>query len=117
MQDASADQLGVFSQIRDYNDVVSVYNPEANVTSPVMTKYEKAKVLGIRTEQIARGARPMIDVPDNGVTMDGSDYKWTSADIAFEELLQKRTPFVIVRYMPDGTREYWRVRDMIVIRH
>jgi hypothetical protein len=58
----------------------------------------------------------MINIPENEVSMDGSDYKWTSADIAFEELLQKRTPFIVVRYMPDGTREYWRIKDMIVIK-
>lgn len=34
--------------------------------------------------------------------------------IANRELREKRLPLIIRRYMPDGTYEDWKVRDLIV---
>lgn len=34
--------------------------------------------------------------------------------IANRELREKRLPLTIRRYMPDGTYEDWKVRDLIV---
>lgn len=91
--------------VREFKDVMSSYDPSSNKTSPIITRYERAKLLGIRTEQIARGSKPMITVADDSVPC---------CDIAMEEMLQKKTPFVLVRNMPDGSHEYWKIKDMIV---
>jgi DNA-directed RNA polymerase subunit K/omega len=88
-------------------------NKKINRTSAVLTRYERAKLLGMRTEQIARGSVPMIDM-ESFVADRGEDAMWSSAEIALEEMLQKKTPFIIVRYLPDDTREYWRIKDMVV---
>jgi DNA-directed RNA polymerase subunit K/omega len=81
------------------------YDPSKNTTVPIMTRFERAKVLGMRTEQLARGAEPMIDVGDwNGRS---------PSDVAEEELAARATPFVLVRPMPNGKRELWRIRDLV----
>lgn len=93
-----------------FADIMAGYDPARNRTSCVMTRFEKAKVLGMRTEQIARGAPPLIDLAQ----LPPADR--TRADrVAAEELRQLKTPFVLGRNLPNGEREYWRIRDMIVM--
>lgn len=72
-------------------------------TLPILTRYEKARVLGERARQINAGASPMIEV--DPTLIDG--YL-----IALKELEQKRIPFIIQRPLPNGTSEYWRVSDL-----
>ena len=72
-------------------------------TLPIMTRYEKARILGERARQINSGASPMIDVEPT--LIDG--YL-----IALKELEQKRIPFIIQRPLPNGGSEYWRVNDL-----
>ena len=72
-------------------------------TLPILTRYEKARVLGERARQINAGASPMIEVEPT--LIDG--YL-----IALKELEQKRIPFIIQRPLPNGTSEYWRVSDL-----
>jgi DNA-directed RNA polymerases I, II, and III subunit RPABC2 len=70
------------------------------------TVYERTKVLGTRANQIADGARPFIVVPD---------HLTDPLEIAKLELEQRRLPFIIKRPMPDGTFEYWRLSDLMII--
>ena len=58
-----------------YNDILVNYDTLKinNVTQNVMTKFEKAKVLGIRSQQLAKGAKPLIDV--DGMTSVDWDLK------------------------------------------
>lgn len=72
-------------------------------TLPILTRYEKARILGERARQINAGASPMIEVEPT--LIDG--YL-----IALKELEQKRIPFIIQRPLPNGTSEYWRVIDL-----
>jgi len=87
--------------------VLERYAPENNTTFPVMTRFEKAKVLGLRTEQLARGADPMLDdiIPSSS----------SPSDIASAELDAKKTPYIIVRNLPNGSKEMWKIKDMIVL--
>ena len=72
-------------------------------TIPILTKYEKARVLGVRAKQIDMGAQPLIAVPPNVIR---------GYDIAVMELEQKRIPFIIRRPLPNGSCEYWKVEDL-----
>lgn len=74
-------------------------------TTEYLTKYEKARVLGIRAMQIANGAPVQIDI--------GSEVD--PLNIAEEELKQKKTPLIIRRILPDGTYEDVAVNELIVI--
>ena len=80
------------------------YNNE-KVTMPYMTKFEKAKILGIRAEMIASGDKPLIE---NIRSFDNA------YNIALEELKQKKIPLIIRRTLPNGTIEDWRVEEMIL---
>tara|TARA_B110000858_G_scaffold189347_1_gene235990 strand:- start:4586 stop:5251 length:666 start_codon:yes stop_codon:yes gene_type:complete len=75
---------------------------------PIMTKYEKARVIGMRTKQLNKSKimRPYVQV--DRLTMDNSI-------IAEMELNQKKLPFIIERPMPGGGVEYWNVKDLELI--
>ena len=75
-------------------------------TLPFLTRYERAKILGQRAKQINHGANPFVDVPAN--IIDGHT-------IALMELNQKKIPFIIRRPLPNGSSEYWKVKDLKVI--
>ena len=92
--------------IESYEDVLSSYDPTKNTTRPIMSKYEKAKIVGVRIQQIARGAETLVNVK----LLDHP----TVRDIVLAELDQKVLPFVVVRTLPNGVKEHWRVKDMIV---
>ena len=72
-------------------------------TLPILTKYEKAKVLGLRAKQINDGSDIFVEVPPN--IFDGYT-------IAQMELEQKKIPFIIRRPLPNGASEYWNVNDL-----
>lgn len=73
---------------------------------PFLSVFEHTKILGMRTNQLAQGARPYIVVPEHITNV---------LDIAKLELEQRRLPIIIKRHMPDGTYEKFRLSDMIVI--
>jgi DNA-directed RNA polymerase subunit K/omega len=74
-----------------------------HTTIPIITKYEKARIIGSRAEQINRGAPPTVHIePD---VIDGRV-------IAIIEFEQKQIPFIIARPMPSGGVEYWKISDL-----
>lgn len=73
---------------------------------PFLTVYERTKILGTRANQIADGARPFVKVPE---------HMTEPLEIAKLELEQRRLPFIIKRPMPDGTFEYWRLSDLMIL--
>ena len=72
-------------------------------TIPFLTKYERAKVLGLRSKQISNGSDTFIEVAPGII----SGFK-----IALEELNQKKIPFIIRRPLPNGGSEYWKLEDL-----
>ena len=79
---------------------------ELHRTLPFLTKFEKAKILGLRSKQLNEGAKPFIQTPPNVVT---------GYAIAIMELAAKKIPFIIRRPIPNGGSEYWRVSDLELI--
>ena len=75
-------------------------------SQPFLTQFEKTKILGFRTNQLAQGARPFVTVPEHVTSV---------LEIARLELEQRRLPYIIKRPITDGTFEYWRLTDMMVI--
>lgn len=92
--------------IEDFSDMVKNYDPSKNVTRRVLSRYELAKVIGMRMEQLARGAHPYVDTDKHNVK--------NIRDIVLVELKTKRLPFIITRSLPNGTKEYWRIDDLEV---
>ena len=61
-------------------------------TTPYMTKYERARILGTRALQISMNAPVLVDL--EGET--------DPLQIAIKELREKKIPLIVRRYMPDG---------------
>ena len=76
---------------------------ELHKTIPILTKYEKTRILGQRSKQIECGAVTMVQVPPNVID---------SYLIAKLELEQNKIPFIIRRPLPNGGMEYWYVSDL-----
>lgn len=76
---------------------------ELHKTIPILTKYEKTRVLGQRAKQIESGAVSLVQVPPNVID---------SYLIAKLELAQNKIPFIIRRPLPNGGMEYWYVSDL-----
>ena len=86
---------------------VGTQNGDPNHKSqPFLSQYEKTRILGFRTNQLAQGARAFIVVPPHIVN---------TLDIAKMELEQRRLPFIVKRPMPDGSFEYWRLSDLMIL--
>ncbi len=75
-------------------------------TYPFLTNFEKTKIIGLRANQISKGSVPFISVPKHITDV---------RDIARLELEQKRLPFIIKRPLPNGTFEYWRLSDLLIL--
>jgi DNA-directed RNA polymerase subunit K/omega len=75
-------------------------------SQPFLTQYEKTRILGFRTNQLAQGAKPFVAVPE---------YMKSTLEIARLELEQRRLPFLVKRPMPDGTFEYWKLSDLLIL--
>ncbi|ABW97920.1 rpabc6 (nucleomorph) [Hemiselmis andersenii] len=73
-------------------------------TLPFLTKYEKARILGARALQISMGAPLMIEI--EGET--------DALDIAAKELLKRKIPITLRRYLPNGTFEDWDLDELII---
>ncbi|CAM0140220.1 subunit common to RNA polymerases I, II, and III [Umbelopsis sp. WA50703] len=81
-----------------------VQESRERVTTPYMTKYERARVLGTRALQISLNAPVMIEL--NGES--------DPLVIAMKELREKKIPLIVRRFLPDNSYEDWHVKDLIV---
>ena len=103
-------------QQRNYDEIIAltkvVRNSKGTIvdplhtTMPILTKYEKARLIGSRAEQINRGAAPAIPVDEN--IIDGRV-------IAMMEFEKKAIPFIIARPLPSGAVEYWKLQDLEIL--
>ena len=75
------------------------------ITTPFMTKYERARILGTRAMQISRNAPVFVEL---------EPHETDPLLIAEKELREKKIPFIIRRYLPDGTYEDWPISDLII---
>lgn len=75
-------------------------------TIPILTKYEKTKILGMRVKQLNNGALPYISSSEKMI----DNYL-----IAKLELDEKKLPFIIQRPLPNNNFEYWKLRDLDIL--
>ena len=91
------------SIVRDDDGIIIDKNHQ---TLPILTKYEKARIIGERAKQLNNGAKPFVEVPTN--IIDGYI-------IAELELSMKKIPFIIQRPLPNGSKEFWKLVDLEII--
>ena len=72
---------------------ITTKNGQIAIGPPMLTRFEKARIMGARALQLSLGAPTFIEIPKN-VT--------TSLEIAIEELKQRVIPIVIKRTLPNG---------------
>ncbi|CAK7204632.1 subunit common to RNA polymerases I, II, and III [Sporothrix eucalyptigena] len=76
---------------------------ELRTTTPFMTKYERARILGTRALQISMNAPVLVDL--EGET--------DPLQIAMKELREKKVPLIVRRYLPDGFYEDWTCEELL----
>ncbi|KAK4056630.1 subunit common to RNA polymerases I, II, and III [Microbotryomycetes sp. JL221] len=79
---------------------------EANkerITTPFMTKYEKARILGTRALQISMNAPVLVPLEGESDPL----------QIAMKELAAQKIPLVVRRFLPDGSYEDWLASELL----
>ena len=101
----------------DDDDIFDYINPEDEInkdmripdnertTIPILTKYEKVRLLGTRAKQIADGSKRFV------ISKNVRDHM----DIAELELQYKVIPLKIKRPMPNGKYEIRSIKDLEII--
>jgi len=76
-----------------------------NRSKPVMSKYERTKIIGVRAQQISEGSIPLVEVPK---------HLTKTLDIATYELKMRKTPFIVKRKVGSNI-EYWKIEDLTIL--
>jgi len=78
---------------------VGITNKDGQIVigPPMLTRFEKARIMGARALQLSLGAPVFIEIPKNATT---------SLEIAMEELKQRVIPIVIKRTLPNGDYQH-----------
>ena len=99
-----ADDFLNVPKFHNYRDILLNYDTLKlkNKSKPIMTKYEYTKIIGIRSEELARGGKPLIKVSPGTINIE---------DIAIEELDKRKTPFILRRKI-NNKFEYWKIEDL-----
>jgi DNA-directed RNA polymerase I, II, and III subunit RPABC2 len=101
VNEEEAQILDPHMKVMSYNQIVNHIAKTPKKTFPFLTKYEKTRIIGVRMEQLSRGSKPNINT--KGMT--------SIREIAEEELRQRKTPFIIMRPLPNGQFEYWKIEE------
>ena len=104
-QDEGIDERQIQGKILITPDQDSKANTE-RITPAFLTKYEKARILGTRALQISRNSPVLVDLgrEDRDPLL-----------IAEKELAERKIPFIIRRYLPDGSFEDWSVSELHIL--
>lgn len=104
LQAHNTDEIETLSRVVR-NEIGQIIDP-FHKTIPILSRYEKARILGERAKQLNAGAEPFVEIDET--LIDG--YL-----IALKELDAKKIPFIIQRPLPNGACEYWSLRDLEVL--
>ena len=107
MEELEDDEADIEIEEELYREGEDVEGKEAEIkiTSKYLSKYEKTRILGIRALQISTGSPPTIDIGN----------ETDALKIAEMELLEKKIPIVIRRYLPNGKYEDWKANELSLI--
>ena len=75
-------------------------------TSPILSKYEKTRIISERVQQLSNGSIPFISNPNSYNTI---------YDIALKELDMNKLPFIIKRTISGNNYELWKLEDLKII--
>lgn len=90
----------------DEKTIENIFVPnDKRITKPVLTKYERVRILGERAKQLSLNAKPMIKNVEN------LDPK----EIAKLELKMGVIPIIIIRPLPTGQKERWKISELKIV--
>jgi DNA-directed RNA polymerase subunit K/omega len=82
-----------------------IINKTERICKPYLFKYERVRILGDRSRQLAQGAKPMIK------NTTGLSHK----EVALLELKNKLIPLIIERPIPNAGTEKWRLSELEIL--
>ena len=85
-------------------------NTNNRITLPYYSKYEYTTLVGIRAQQIADGAKPLISL--DGMQTSHPQFVWRVAE---REIAERVIPFIVHRRLPNGPSEYWNTTELSVV--
>jgi DNA-directed RNA polymerase I, II, and III subunit RPABC2 len=100
VQDNNEERIELLQQ----EEVGKAVDKDKRITTPFMTKYERARVLGTRALQISMCAPIMVELENETDPL----------QIAMKELKARKIPLIIRRYLPDGSYEDWAIDELII---
>ena len=84
-----------------------IYVPDSDrQTKAFLFPFEYVKLLGVRSQQLALGAKPLIYVNKK------SNKHISVKDIAKMEIKEKVIPLIILRTLPNGKIEKWKITEL-----
>ena len=84
-----------------YKNVIENIQKNPKKTIPYLTKFERARIMGVRLQQLAYGAKPRIN----------TDGLHSINEIVEKELIQRKIPFILRRTLPNGVSEDWKMEE------
>jgi hypothetical protein len=94
--------------ISETEKLILEYNPKNNTSVPFLTRFEKTTLLGVRLQQLYKGA-PSVLAADERAGLR------TLEDVVDMELKLRKIPLMVVRTMPNNDKELWKIEDLIVL--
>ena len=92
-------------KILTYKNIIEDIAKKTKKTIPLLTKFERARIVGVRLQQLAYGAKPRIDT---------TNLKSIN-EIVEQELIQRKIPFIIRRTLPNSTYEDWKLEEFEIV--
>jgi DNA-directed RNA polymerase I, II, and III subunit RPABC2 len=83
---------------------------QPRITQPFFTKYEYTALVATRAQQIAEGAKPLIDL--KGMKTSDPMFVWT---VAKQEIADRKLPYIIRRQLANNTSEFWSTQEMEIM--
>jgi DNA-directed RNA polymerase I, II, and III subunit RPABC2 len=106
----SEHNLSTFDEIKPFLDVTrneyGIINDPYHKTTPILTKYERTRILGLRSIQLSSGLPPFIHHDERIIDPE---------IIANMELEQKKIPFIIKRPLSNTNYEFWPLQELEII--
>lgn len=88
-----------------FKNVIENIEKKIKKTIPILTKFERARIVGVRLQQLAYGAKPRVDITNLR----------SINEIVEKELLERKIPFIIRRALPNGSFEDWKLEEFEIV--
>ena len=100
------------ANIEDVSKINDLLNKGDKISKPIMTIYEFDKIMGMRTQQLASGATPFVNIEGEKLVISSN---MELRDVALRELEEGRLPYIVERVLSNKKKEYYRISDLNLV--